>query len=62
MTSSSVTNKIIERKYVKTKSTFFIEGQGATGTEGLGRGPTNHERLRTTELDYVVDFDIDKCG
>jgi len=34
---SSVANKIIERKYVETQSTFFIEGQGGTGVEGTGR-------------------------
>ena len=51
---SRVANKIIGRKYVKTKSTFFIEEQGATSAEGLGRGATDHERLRTTALVRIL--------
>jgi len=33
--TSSVTHGITERKYVNTKSTFFIAVQGAIGVEGI---------------------------
>ena len=46
----NVANKITDGNPLKAKLSIFIEEQGATNVEGLWKGATSHESLRTTVL------------
>ena len=43
---SGFANKLIERKYVETKSRLFIEGLRTTGVHDLDNMATDHEMMR----------------
>ena len=44
-------NKITDGNTLKTKVGIFIDEQEATNVESLWKGATNHESLRTTDLE-----------
>ena len=49
-------NKITDGNPLKPKPGVFIEEQRPQVLRFFGRGPTDHESLRTTGLDYKLEF------